>query len=664
MQIYRRFMMALMVLWIASGFAPGALAASAEDGNFMEAGALVRLDLSEEPEEYSFTPAANGLYAAYLLPVSENMTAKAELLEDGEIIAEGEGRLNLISARLTAGHTYTVRVSGDGTALMEIARETLSRSFGMPLEIADGEGYEKLIARAGDVHWYSVKAQSTGAALIAVAPEEKGLRMQARLFGEDGRRITTAEMLASGTAMISAVFEEGKTYYIRTAASEGGTGKYSLSMMRSENSVRPQSVEMTADALTIEGFAALPLSASAWPGNACGLIYLDSTDASVARAWSSGFVEGRMDGFAIVTAYAFGGARSSCRVTVERVSVEGVRLSTQEIRLAEGDSRSLIAALIPSNATDRRVQYASADEEIAAVDKNGVVTAVKEGTTAITVTAADGGFSETATVTVRKADPKYRALLVGEQNYAPTVETVREGSVKSVESLNSLLNATSFEFGSYRVETLMDASRDEVLAGIRETFADARESDISLVYLTCHGFYQAGMTFFVMTDGSVLSAADLERELRAVPGEIVLLLDCCGSGGALGKAGSPEDILDGVNRVFHGEVGGASVHGSKFRVIASAYLDQDSYRIGFGEGGMSTVFARALCDAAGWNMDLNAPSAMNADVDYNGEITLDELEKYLSKRVAWYLNLAGDYVQTVTVYPKNDPAVIFSRISE
>ena len=79
---------------------------------------------------------------------------------------------------------------------------------------------------------------------------------------------------------------------------------------------------------------------------------------------------------------------------------------------------------------------------------------------------------------------------------------------------------------------------------------------------------------------------------------------------------------------------------------------------------MSTVFARALCDAAGWNLDLNAPSALNADADYDGRITLDELDSYLTRRVMWYLNLAGDYAQSVCVYPKNDSAVIFARTSE
>jgi len=331
--------------------------------------------------------------------------------------------------------------------------------------------------------------------------------------------------------------------------------------------------------------------------------------------------------------------------------------------LTEGEGRALVVNLIPANTTERKLTFSSSDEDILTVDKNGVVSAIREGEAAVTVSAADGAASASMTVYVEAAEPKYRALLVGEQEYAPTVESVREGSVKSVESVLALLNSASFDGGGYSVSMLMDASRDSVLAAIRRAFASAREDDTSLLYITCHGFYRAGMTFFLMADGSVLSASDLERELRAVPGEIILLIDCCGSGGVLGEFGSPDDILRGITGVFSGAAGPASVRGSKYRVVASAYLDQDSYRISFGDG-MSTVFARALCDAAGWNMDRNAPSAMNADANYDAHITLDELSTYLSRRVAWYLNLAGDYAQSVCVYPENDPSVVFARTSE
>ncbi len=279
----------------------------------------------------------------------------------------------------------------------------------------------------------------------------------------------------------------------------------------------------------------------------------------------------------------------------------------------------------------------------------------------------DGTLSAELTLTVTAAQRKYRAVFIGEQNYASTVETEREGSVKSVESVLSAFRTASFDGEGCTATMMMDVSRDTAIQGIRLAFGDAREEDVSIVYITCHGFYQAGMTFFLMADGSVLSAQDLENELSQIPGEIILIADCCGSGGLIGASSEPEDILDGITSVFSGTVGAGAISGSKYKVIASAYLDQDSYRISFDEDGtdvVSTVFARALCDALGWSMDRNARASMNADTDYDGEVTLTELAEYLSRRVSWYL--AGSdserYVQTVCVYPESDPTVVFARL--
>ena len=54
---------------------------------------------------------------------------------------------------------------------------------------------------------------------------------------------------------------------------------------------------------------------------------------------------------------------------------------------------------------------------------------------------------------------------------------------------------------------------------------------------------------------------------------------------------------------------------------------------------MATVFARALCDGAGWDIDRNARGTMGADQDFNGSITLAELWQYTHSRVNWYLEI-------------------------
>ena len=187
---------------------------------------------------------------------------------------------------------------------------------------------------------------------------------------------------------------------------------------------------------------------------------------------------------------------------------------------------------------------------------------------------------------------------------------------------------------------------------------------MSLLYVTCHGSYTGGMSFLELSDGSTLSARDLERELRRVPGTVIVLIDCCGSGGAIGAASERVAFAKGVIGAFSG----ASIRGSRFKVIASAGLDEDSFRLAFNQqaeaGVMATVFARALCDGAGWDIDRNARGTMGADLDYDGAITLDELAEYMAERVRWYLEFASEltgetYRQSVQVYPMGDPFALF-----
>ena len=180
------------------------------------------------------------------------------------------------------------------------------------------------------------------------------------------------------------------------------------------------------------------------------------------------------------------------------------------------------------------------------------------------------------------------------------------------------------------------------------------------------------MSFFELYDGSVIAARDLERELRKVPGTVVVIADCCGSGGLIGRASTLEDFNRGIVQVFSGNVGAPSFASGKYKVIASASLDQDSYRISFDENitesDMATVLARALCDGAGWSLASSRRAALRADMDYDRQITFGEIGAYVSRRVPWYLNVAGElagasapYVQNVQVWPEGDPLVLLGR---
>ena len=85
------------------------------------------------------------------------------------------------------------------------------------------------------------------------------------------------------------------------------------------------------------------------------------------------------------------------------VRVTGVTLNRTTLELTVGGSETLIATIMPADATNRSVAWTSSDEQVATVNNNGVVTAISAGTAVITVTTADGAHTAACTVTVSEA---------------------------------------------------------------------------------------------------------------------------------------------------------------------------------------------------------------------------------------------------------------------
>ena len=87
------------------------------------------------------------------------------------------------------------------------------------------------------------------------------------------------------------------------------------------------------------------------------------------------------------------------------VAVEGVSLP-ETAAVYVGRTVTLTPTFIPANATNKNVTWSSSVQSVATVDTDGAVSGLSEGTTVITVTTEDGGFTATCTVTVSPA-PQY-----------------------------------------------------------------------------------------------------------------------------------------------------------------------------------------------------------------------------------------------------------------
>ena len=68
--------------------------------------------------------------------------------------------------------------------------------------------------------------------------------------------------------------------------------------------------------------------------------------------------------------------------------------------IPENGKYKLKYTVLPENATEKAVTFASSDPSVAAVSEDGMVTGVSEGCAEITVTSVDGGISSAVTVTV------------------------------------------------------------------------------------------------------------------------------------------------------------------------------------------------------------------------------------------------------------------------
>jgi len=102
-----------------------------------------------------------------------------------------------------------------------------------------------------------------------------------------------------------------------------------------------------------------------------------------------------------------GGYTDQAEVSI-KVPVTGINITKNVLTLErvltddglEDDTFKLNAQVYPFNATDKRIIWESADEDVVSVDPRGVVTAESEGKTTVKATSIDGGWSDTITVYV------------------------------------------------------------------------------------------------------------------------------------------------------------------------------------------------------------------------------------------------------------------------
>ena len=140
---------------------------------------------------------------------------------------------------------------------------------------------------------------------------------------------------------------------------------------------------------------------------------------------------------------------ASCAVTVSTIQITDVELERNSISLVlvpkagESKTHQIWATVKPDNATFSELSYESENPAVASVDAHGLITAVSEGTTTVTVRTQDGSdISKEIIVRVVPSVEKPLAVAFETPNDDLNLPDMKVGAKQTVNLLWYPLNAT------------------------------------------------------------------------------------------------------------------------------------------------------------------------------------------------------------------------------
>ncbi len=211
---------------------------------------------------------------------------------------------------------------------------------------------------------------------------------------------TSVATVSSG-GVISAV---GLGSAVITVTSDDGGYTATVDVSVIDETISVTGVSVSPTSVTIDVNESATLSETVAPSDATNQsVSWSSSNSNVATVSSTGVVTGIASGTATITVTTVdGGYTASAAIVVNAVDipVAGVSVSPTSASISVGSSTTLSAVVNPTNATNQSVSWSSEDVTVASVNSSGVVSGITEGTTYITVTTDDGGYTASATVEV------------------------------------------------------------------------------------------------------------------------------------------------------------------------------------------------------------------------------------------------------------------------
>ena len=287
----------------------------------------------------------------------------------------------------------------------------------------------------------------------------------------------------------------------------------------------------------------------------------------------------------------------------------------------------------------------------------------------------------------------YRALVIGEANMK--LQENCPGCDNDADLIEAALQKPGVP---YTVTKIQNATKNQLESGIETAFAAADSDDVSLFYYSGHGSYSSNGDNLCLclapASGVWLenySIKLLKQKLDNVPGKVVLILDCCGSGGSIIASKSRQESRDaydaeqfnnGVVDIFATpkllRAKGAVFAKDKYFVLTASDVNEKSWSVTIkndneGTNDYHSVFSLALAESMGYikiheqglltHFEITGNDTMPADTDADYRESLSEAYNY-TEPASLYLSLQNEdksIIQHTRVYPENSEQTIFDN---
>ena len=303
------------------------------------------------------------------------------------------------------------------------------------------------------------------------------------------------------------------------------------------NSKKPESITFDRTQVTLVEGEKTTLVATVLPEEAFDKSLTWVTNNPAIALMDNGTITAVKEGIVNVTATTVNGLMANCEVIVKKpVMPQSITLDRTQITLVEGEKTTLVATILPEEATNKNVTWVTNNPAIALMD-NGTVTAVKEGVVNVTAS-TDNGLMASCEVIVKKpavlatsisldknvyeavegTEFKLTATILPEDASSKTVAwdssdkevaTVTEGLVKVLKEGTANITASTTDGSKLSATCIVNG-----ISGIEDIFTDADNFPVKI-------YNAAGM--YVKTAHEISDFKSLEPGIYVVGDKKIII---------------------------------------------------------------------------------------------------------------------------------------------